>query len=112
MELSLRSAGLQEAPHVIGELRRTLRTLHLSSNKLTRIPEFLLQGCGTEFGFQLTQLTLDNNDISHIEPELGRMESLTVLALTGNPLRFIRQTILQQGTQAVLRWLRGRIPVT
>jgi len=109
-ELSLCQAGLIEVPRAIEELRRTLRILRLSSNKITQIPEWLVKNSGTELGFHLTQLTLDNNDLSHIDPELGRMETLTVLTVAGNPLRFIRQTIVQQGTQALLGWLRGRIP--
>ena len=40
---------------------------------------------------------------------IGTM-SLQVLILTGNPTRGIRPAVLQKGTQALLQFLRERIP--
>ncbi|XP_003225888.3 leucine-rich repeat-containing protein 40 [Anolis carolinensis] len=59
---------------------------------------------------QLSTLDLQNNDILHVPPELGNCTSLRTLLLEGNPFRTPRVTILAKGTDAVLEYLRSRIP--
>jgi len=55
--------------------------------------------------------SLGNNSVSSIPPMVGRMHpTLKMLQLEGNPLRTIRRPILAKGTQAVLEYLRDRIP--
>ncbi|KAL2261815.1 hypothetical protein VTK26DRAFT_3258 [Humicola hyalothermophila] len=63
-----------------------------------------------------------NNDIAHLNPRIGllggvgggdngsggRLERLDV---SGNRFRVPRWSVLERGTEATLRWLRGRVPV-
>ena len=63
----------------------------------------------------LQELTLADNDLSSLPPQLGMLApsvggALCVLHLQGNPLRAIRRPVLDRGTAAVLDWLRGRMP--
>jgi internalin A len=75
--LNLGSQNISELPPDIGELRK-LQYLHLTWNKLTRLPA-----------------------------ELGNCTSLVRLELEGNNLVFPPQEIVEQGTQAVLAFLRA-----
>lgn len=45
-----------------------------------------------------------------IPAELGRCENLRALLLAGNPQRSIRVNLIQEGTEAVLKYLRNRLP--
>jgi Leucine-rich repeat (LRR) protein len=59
----------------------------------------------------LTKLDLGNNSVSSIPPVVGLMHpTLKVLQLEGNPMRTIRRPIIAKGTQAVLEYLKDRIP--
>nr|XP_020476503.1 leucine-rich repeat-containing protein 40 isoform X2 [Monopterus albus] len=58
----------------------------------------------------LSTLDLSNNDLLSIPPELGLCTSLRCLSLEGNPFRTPRAAILARGTDAVLEYLRSRIP--
>ncbi len=52
-----------------------------------------------------------NNSIGNLPPQLGLMApTLRVLAVDGNVLRTIRRPILERGTDALLAYLRDRIP--
>lgn len=46
-----------------------------------------------------------------IPPELGRCEHLRALVLGGNPQRSVRVNTIQEGTEAVLKHLRNRLPL-
>lgn len=59
---------------------------------------------------KLSTLSLQNNSISQVPPELGLISSLRSIQLEGNIFRIPRQNILQQGTVAVLEYLKGRVP--
>ena len=67
---------------------------------------------GTSSLQALEELNLADNSISALPPQLGTLASLRVLHLQGNPLRSIRRPVLEKGTQAVLEYLRGRMPAT
>uniref|UniRef100_A0A8P4G073 Leucine-rich repeat protein SHOC-2 n=1 Tax=Dicentrarchus labrax TaxID=13489 RepID=A0A8P4G073_DICLA len=58
----------------------------------------------------LSTLDLSNNDLMNIPPELGLCISLRCLSLEGNPFRTPRAAIVAKGTDAVLEYLRSRIP--
>lgn len=45
-----------------------------------------------------------------IPPELGQCEHLRALLIAGNPQRSIRVNTIQEGTEAVLKYLRNRLP--
>lgn len=55
-----------------------------------------------------------NNDITHLNPKLGLLGGsggLKRLDVAGNRFRVPRWNVLERGTDATLRWLRGRVPV-
>jgi len=56
-----------------------------------------------------------NNDIAHLNPRLGLLGGggggLERLDVSGNRFRVPRWNVLDRGTEATLRWLRGRVPV-
>ncbi|KAL0933787.1 conserved leucine-rich repeat protein [Colletotrichum truncatum] len=55
-----------------------------------------------------------NNDIAHLNPRiglLGGVGGLKRLEVSGNRFRVPRYSVLERGTEATLRWLRGRVPV-
>uniref|UniRef100_A0A673CUJ4 Leucine-rich repeat protein SHOC-2 n=1 Tax=Sphaeramia orbicularis TaxID=375764 RepID=A0A673CUJ4_9TELE len=58
----------------------------------------------------LSTLDLSNNDLLNIPPELGLCTTLRCLSLEGNPFRTPRAAIVAKGTDAVLEYLRSRIP--
>jgi len=58
----------------------------------------------------LSTLDLQNNDLAQVPPQLGNATQLRSLQLEGNPFRNPRAAILAKGTQALLAYLRDRIP--
>ncbi|KAH6842673.1 hypothetical protein B0I37DRAFT_201391 [Chaetomium sp. MPI-CAGE-AT-0009] len=57
-----------------------------------------------------------NNDITHLNPRIGllgglQQGNLERLDVSGNRFRVPRWNVLERGTEATLRWLRGRVPV-
>ncbi|KAJ9142334.1 Leucine-rich repeat-containing protein 40 [Pleurostoma richardsiae] len=55
-----------------------------------------------------------NNDIAHLNPRIGLLGGaggLERLEVAGNRFRVPRWNVLERGTEATLRWLRGRVPV-
>ncbi|KAK4155622.1 hypothetical protein C8A00DRAFT_13379 [Chaetomidium leptoderma] len=55
-----------------------------------------------------------NNDIAHLNPRIGLLGGaggLERLDVSGNRFRVPRWNVLDRGTEATLRWLRGRVPV-
>jgi Leucine-rich repeat (LRR) protein len=56
-----------------------------------------------------------NNDIAHLNPRIGLLGGqeggLERLEVSGNRFRVPRWSVLERGTEATLRWLRGRVPV-
>ncbi|KKY37801.1 putative leucine rich repeat family protein [Diaporthe ampelina] len=55
-----------------------------------------------------------NNDIAHLNPRIGLLGGaggLEKLIVTGNRFRVPRWNVLDRGTDATLRFLRGRVPV-
>ncbi|XP_040263709.1 leucine-rich repeat-containing protein 40 [Bufo bufo] len=79
--------------------------LELRDNKLKSLPDeiALLKG--------LERLDLTNNDLSNLPNSLANLPNLKSLQLEGNPLRGIRKDLLSNGTQKLLKYLRGRIQV-
>ncbi|KAM6963122.1 leucine-rich repeat-containing protein 40 [Aplochiton taeniatus] len=83
----------------------TLETVLLGNNQVGALDPALL--CELK---QLGTLDLANNDLLAVPPELGLCTSLRVLSLEGNPFRTPRAAIVSKGTDAVLEYLRSRIP--
>ncbi|KAL6744766.1 hypothetical protein V8C86DRAFT_3006023 [Haematococcus lacustris] len=102
--LDLSQTCLTALPPDTLQLGASLRILRLAGNKLTQLPPHLTRLT------RLEELQLINNELGSLPPELGLMTSLRSLGLEGNPLRTIRRPILERGTQAVLAYLKDRLP--
>ncbi|KAF9990842.1 hypothetical protein BGZ75_008846 [Mortierella antarctica] len=102
-ELNLMANRLTELPVWIPKAFPKLRTLNASRNKLATIEPQAFEG--------LLVLDLSSNDIGTLPPLLGNVRSIKTLNLDGNLFRVPRRQIMEQGTEAVMEYLRGRIPV-
>ncbi|KAG2463745.1 LRC40 protein, partial [Polypterus senegalus] len=83
----------------------SLETILISNNQIGTIDPLKLKQL-----HKLSTLDLQNNDIMLVPPELGNCTSLRALNLDGNPFRNPRAAILSKGTDALLEYLRSRIP--
>lgn len=125
--LNLSSNSLKTLPDSLGNLKY-LREICLSNNKFEKLPFCLYEMCSLEILLasdngitsididnlrnlkSLATLDLSNNNINNVPPELGNMAQLKTLLITGNPFRAPRYAILVKGTDAILSYLRDRIP--
>ena len=83
-----------------------LTTLHAANNMLKTIEIEAVRG--------LHLLDVRNNEIESLPSQLGMLagnDGLRMLEVSGNKLRVPRREILEKGTESILRYLRGRIPV-
>ncbi|OWZ03037.1 hypothetical protein PHMEG_00025301 [Phytophthora megakarya] len=125
-ELDLSNNVLTDIPQKLQSLE-TMDTLQLSFNRIRVLDGFpwssmrklsvlsiannRLESCGTVYQVpKLTSLSLENNELRQIPAELALCENLRALYLAGNPQRSIRMHILNNGTDAVLKFLRNRLP--
>ncbi|XP_029285687.1 leucine-rich repeat-containing protein 40 [Cottoperca gobio] len=83
----------------------SLDTVLLGNNQVNEVDPHRLMKL-----VHLSTLDLSNNDLLNIPPELGLCSSLRCLSLEGNPFRTPRAAIVARGTDAVLEYLRSRIP--
>lgn len=90
-------------PEVIAELK-LLTVLDLSFNLLSSLPPAI----GSLLS--LERLNLRNNSIATLPVEMGRLFRLRELLLENNPLSSPPPQAAQAGTEAVLAWLRERMP--
>ncbi|KAH0555776.1 hypothetical protein GP486_006278 [Trichoglossum hirsutum] len=87
-------------------LRKTfprLITLLASDNAIAELNVDAMRG--------LRVVDLSSNDIAHLPPKLGLVQSIRQLNLRGNRFRVPRYTILEKGTEAVMTWLKDKVPV-
>lgn len=127
--LDLSSNQLTDLPSELANLKKLIE-LNIFQNKFTVLPEctfklesleHLLAG-GNQISVinvdglknlpKLSTLALQNNNIAQVPPQLGLIATIRNLQLEGNMFRIPRQNIMQQGTQAVLEYLRGRVPTS
>ncbi|KAI0017967.1 hypothetical protein F4780DRAFT_781819 [Xylariomycetidae sp. FL0641] len=80
----------------------SLTVLLISNNHLEELGADLVEG--------MKIIDASNNEISHLPPHLGLL-GLDRLDVMGNRFRVPRWNVLERGTEATLRWLRGRVPV-
>ncbi|KAK1896532.1 Leucine-rich repeat-containing protein 40 [Dissostichus eleginoides] len=83
----------------------SLETVLLGTNQVNGVDPHRLMKL-----INLSTLDLSNNDLLNVPPELGLCSSLRCLSLEGNPFRAPRAAIVARGTDAVMEYLRGRIP--
>ena len=94
---------IRELPDDIFDEFPNLVSLDLRDNSISTLPNSLI---GLKV---LERIDLTNNNISGLPYALGKME-LKALTLDGNPMRGVRRDIIARGTQAILEYLRSRIP--
>ncbi|KAK3942680.1 hypothetical protein QBC46DRAFT_256043 [Diplogelasinospora grovesii] len=83
-----------------------LTVLLMSNNHLPELDPDAIKG--------LKIVDVGNNDIAHLNPRIGLLGGtggLERLEVGGNRFRVPRYNVLERGTEATLRWLRGRVPV-
>ncbi|KAI3330142.1 hypothetical protein F4824DRAFT_479590 [Ustulina deusta] len=80
----------------------SLTVLLISNNRLEELDPDTIQG--------MKIVDASNNEIAHLNPRIGLL-GLERLDVMGNRFRVPRWNVLDRGTEATLRWLRGRVPV-
>ena len=83
-----------------------LTVLLVSNNHLEDLDPDMVRG--------LRIVDASSNDIFRLNPKLGLLGGpggLERLDVMGNRFRVPRYNVLERGTEATLRWLRGRVPV-
>ncbi|KAI2617875.1 hypothetical protein GGR54DRAFT_640960 [Hypoxylon sp. NC1633] len=84
----------------------SLTILLISNNRLEDVEPEAIKG--------MKVVDVSNNEVAHLNPRIGLLGgagSLERLEVTGNRFRVPRWNVLERGTEATLRWLRGRVPV-
>ncbi|KAI0858449.1 hypothetical protein F4860DRAFT_301612 [Xylaria cubensis] len=84
------------------EVFPSLTVLLISNNRLEGLDPDTIQG--------MKIVDASNNEIPHLNPRIGLL-GLDRLDVMGNRFRVPRWNVLERGTEATLRWLRGRVPV-
>ncbi|XP_077391301.1 leucine-rich repeat-containing protein 40 [Festucalex cinctus] len=125
--LDLRNNQLGDLPSDLNNLSK-LHSLVLNCNKFKSFPEVLYDMPSLESVLlgnnqvgdvdparllrlvRLSTLDLSNNDLLNVPPQLGLCTTLRCLSLEGNPFRSPRAAIVAKGTDAILEYLRSRIP--
>ncbi|MFB8792263.1 MAG: COR domain-containing protein [Potamolinea sp.] len=100
--LSLHDNQLTSLPREIAQLTN-LTELSLHDNQLTSLPREIAQLTNLEV------LYLSDNQLTSLPREIGQLTNLTWLSLDHNPLTSPPPEIVQQGTQAILAYLRQQM---
>ncbi|KAI1408678.1 hypothetical protein F5Y13DRAFT_204670 [Hypoxylon sp. FL1857] len=91
---------------ILRESFPSLTVLLISNNRLEDLDPEAIKG--------MKVVDASNNEIAHLNPRIGLLGgtgNLERLEVTGNRFRVPRWNVLERGTEATLRWLRGRVPV-
>jgi Leucine-rich repeat (LRR) protein len=97
----------------INRLAGALPTLHVTFPSLTTLlaSDNRISEVSAESLHNLRIVNLGNNDIERLEPRIGLLQgTLTGFEVEGNKFRVPNRQVLQKGTDAVLTWLRDKIP--
>ncbi|KAF2723028.1 L domain-like protein [Polychaeton citri CBS 116435] len=89
---------------VLRQVYPALTTLFAGENKFTSISADALRGFYT--------VNLSNNDLNSLPAEVGLLwdKGLKTFEVRGNAFRVPSYTVLERGTEAVMRWLMNKIP--
>ena len=81
-----------------------MASVHASQNSISELLAEPVKG--------LQMLDVSGNAITHLEPKLGLLGSqgLRTLLVGANKFRVPRKDVIDKGTDALLTWLKGRIP--
>lgn len=102
-ELTLDHNLLTTLPHNFA--LPSLKTLSLASNKLDSLTDATF--AADQFT-KLEILDLSNNDIGFLPPGLSKITTLKELVVYGNRFRVPRPAVVEQGTHAILEFLKRR----
>ena len=108
-------------------LAPALSDLNVSRNRLTRLPVMRASFPAlssieaadnkiSELAFESVQglkcLDVSANEIDYLEPNIGLLaqQGLQSFLVGANTFRVPRRDVVEKGTEAILTWLRGRIP--
>ncbi|RSL91713.1 hypothetical protein CDV31_015400 [Fusarium ambrosium] len=97
---------LNSLPTNLKEVFPALNVLLVANNHIVDLDPDMIRG--------LKIVDASNNDISHLNPRIGLLGGpggLERFDVMGNRFRVPRWNVLERGTEATLRWLRGRVPV-
>lgn len=100
VELDLSGIEMRDLPYTILQLTQ-LQSLNLSNNRLTKLLNSL------DRLTQLQSLDLHNNRLTTLPHSLGRLTQLRSLDLRNNAFSDPPPEVIEQGTEAVLAYLRA-----
>ena len=100
VELDLSGLELQNMPFELNQLTQ-LQSLNLSDNRLKTVLNSISRLT------QLQSLDLNNNRLTTLPPALGRLTQLTSLDLRNNAITDPPPDVIEQGTEAILAYLRA-----
>ncbi|KAL6409343.1 Leucine-rich repeat-containing protein 40 [Ilyonectria robusta] len=98
---------LNALPLDLKETFPCLSVLLVANNHIVDLEADMIKG--------LKIVDVSNNDIAHLSPRIGLLGGpggLERFEVMGNRFRVPRWNVLDRGTDATLRWLRGRVPVS
>lgn len=104
-KIDISTNRLTELPLGLQEKFPRLSVLVASNNTVSELSPAAIKG--------LKIVDLSSNDIGQLDPMIGLLGGsggLERLDVSGNRFKVPRWNILEQGTHATLRWLRGRVP--
>ncbi|KAK6346232.1 hypothetical protein TWF730_010562 [Orbilia blumenaviensis] len=103
--LDVHANKLKAFPDNLSKRYGSLTTFVASDNKIENVSVEGLEG--------VQVVDLMNNSIGQLPPELGLLDGkgLRELRVLGNLFRVPRRNVVERGTEAILEWLRERIPV-
>ena len=89
---------------VLRNIFPSLRTVQAADNNIQRLPLESMKG--------LHVVDISGNSINSLEPRIGLLaqEGLRTFLVGANTFRVPRRDVVEKGTEAILAWLRGRIP--
>lgn len=97
---------LNALPTNLKESFPVLNVLLAGNNHIVDLEPDMIKG--------LKIVDVSNNDIAHLNPRIGLLGGpggLERFEVAGNRFRVPRWNVIERGTDATLRWLRGRVPV-
>ncbi|MEZ2277880.1 MAG: COR domain-containing protein [Microcoleus sp.] len=100
-QIELSNNQLTELPEALASLTQ-LNRLSLSNNQLTELPESIASLT------QLNRLSLSNNQLTELPESMASLTQLRELNLNKNPLNPDLAAAYEEGTEAVLQYLRAK----